>query len=314
MKSLHEVELFLGSIHSAEPTEEMFWSCQSVLRDWKREAVAQGAQDRAKHIWCLEQTLEAHIEFQTAFRELKGENFYSSWCRLERVEIMLHSLSRHFQWGWCAYHLDFLEHYTGQWQSLFPYRIFSSSEFIYEIIRCSICKGRITPRNPCGHRVGEIYDGEMCCRIIEKCKLIGVSLVENPANKYGVAFLKEPESEEACDHYDYSVVEYVATALESPYDNWSYLKTKKPFPRGVFDYVGSNDHCPCQSGRLFTECCADSEQVIVPHIEFLFPRPPPPSVPRLKLPGRSFGQHGPERHRRPLPPQADRAEPSGWRV
>jgi hypothetical protein len=279
--------MFLSRLHREEPSKDDIASCRSLLVEMKREAVEKGDQNGAKHIWCLEQVLEAHLQYQAAFQELKSGKFYEAWCTLERIEITLLSLSRHLQSGWHQYQMDFLEEYVEQWQSLFPYKIFMSPEFVKEVVKCSICSRRVTPRNPCGHRVGEIYDGEMCCRIVEQAQLLNMAMVENPVQKYSVPFMTDPATGKSYDHYDYSTVNYAVRALHSPYDRWSYVRTQIRHPHERFGQVGRNKPCPCGSGKKYKKCCLNESGILAPHIEFKFQRPPPLDLPRLEYVGDS---------------------------
>jgi hypothetical protein len=65
--------------------------------------------------------------------------------------------------------------------------------------KCSVCDKDVSIRNPCGHFVGEIYNGEMCFRIVTEVKVLGMSLVENPGNKFYVMFIQDEKTGKQTD-------------------------------------------------------------------------------------------------------------------
>jgi hypothetical protein len=179
------------------------------------------------------------------------------------------------------YGLDFLEEYVVKWQGLFPYKIFASTELIKELICCSVCGERIGPRVNCGHEAGEIYDGEMCCRVVEKVDLVAIAMVENPANKFAVAFMSDPITKERRDHYNYAIVSFAVKALASPYSRWDYTRMERRQPHSRYPEVGRNGKCPCGSGKKYKQCCLKESGVLAPHIEFRFAEPPNKNIPSL---------------------------------
>ncbi len=155
-------------------------------------------------------------------------------------------------------------------QSLYPYRLFISPEILELEKCCSICKKPISIRNPCGHRVGEIYDGEYCHRDVTQCKFLSISMVDDPVQKYSVPFLVDPNTGEKNDHYNYSVVEYLVKRWPSPFHDWRVEWTTALHPKEKFGQLGSNDKCPCESGNKYKDCCLERKGILRPHCEFIF--------------------------------------------
>ena len=161
-----------------------------ALSLFKAAAVRSKDQELAKLLWCYEQILIIQDQYIEAFNMLKNHDFYKAWCRLERVEIGVQSLNRHFLGRADRFHIPLIQKLTDQWQSLYPYRLFVSPAFLKKKVVCSICKKNVLLRHPCGHEVGEIYDGEMCYRIVTEAEVIEISLVPDPVQKYSVCFFK----------------------------------------------------------------------------------------------------------------------------
>jgi hypothetical protein len=268
-----EISCYLGAVESrsAEPSAEAIKVAIAAL---KRDAVARGDQTAAKRAWCLEQALSAQDNYLRAFDGLESGHFYGAWCDLEKVEIDLGFLERHDTVSWPRFRLDFIRTYTAKWQSLFPYKLFISPELLEEK-ECSVCHQPFRPRTPCGHHVGEIYEGEMCCLIVTKLEVLGVAFVEKPVQKYSVLFLNDKDDGKSRDHYNYAVVQYAANALRKPFDQWDIERTYRRQPHSRFPTIGRNDLCPCESGKKYDECCLPESGVLRPHLEFTFYTLPP---------------------------------------
>jgi hypothetical protein len=276
--TMEGVRAYLQSVDGrpAEPSPEMV---QEALVRLKSAAVSRGDQAEAKTVWCLEQALQAQNLYLQAFAEMKKEHFYEAWCMLEQAELALLFLERHDTASWPLFRLDFIREHVGKWQRLFPYKIFISPELVEHEKLCSICRQPVRPRSPCGHRVGEIYNGEMCTRVVTRVEPIAMSLVDKPVQKYSVPFLSDSKSGERRDQYNYGIVRYAISALRSPFDTWDAVWTKKRQPHSRFRHIGRNDPCPCESGRKYKKCCLPEPGVLRPHLAFVFGTPPPAGIP-----------------------------------
>jgi len=183
-----EIQYKLKNIHSLPfPLDEF----QQQLQSLKIQFLAKNEQDNAKKIWIYQTIIEVHTVYREVFTQLKNKEYYSGWRNLEKIEIILGSLKKHFQYNKEQYFLWYIEKAVKNLQVIFPYRLFASTEILKKKKKCSVCEKELFIRNPCGHIVGEIYNGEMCYRIVTESEVLGISLVENPGNKYAVMFLKD---------------------------------------------------------------------------------------------------------------------------
>ena len=240
------------------------------LAQHKAQFVANNDQLGAKEVWCLEQTLIVQEKYIGAFRKLKKKEFYGAWCELEKVEVGLQFLKRHLGTRLSDYWLDFILAKTHQLQSLFPYKIFFSPEFVYESRECMICNQIVSLRRPCGHRIGEIYDGKMCSHLITAVGFKGLSLVTKPHQKYSVAFMGEAKDKKSrmSDDYDYDLVKKSVEALPTPFCDWWIRKTKRHVPHSNFR-KGRGAQCPCGSGENYARCCLHKPDVLLGHWMFV---------------------------------------------
>ncbi|MFH1374043.1 MAG: SEC-C metal-binding domain-containing protein [bacterium] len=239
------------------------------LKAVKSEYVHRDDQSGAKRAWCLEQVVLVHKHYIEAYRSLLDRQFYGSWCAFEKSEIRYGFVTDHLERQIDnPYLLDSTLAMIHKFQSLFPYKLFFSPEMLYLNTACTICGAERSIRNPCGHEIGEIYDGEMCGRRITEFRAVGVSVVTEPHQKYSVAFPSSPEDKERRDPYNYAQLEYLVARLQDPYDEWDVRLTTKSHSINKFKSLGRNDQCPCGSGIKFKKCCLPKGSIELPHYEF----------------------------------------------
>jgi hypothetical protein len=255
-------------------------SIKSELEELKAASVTAGNQELAKQVWCYETAVEALSHYINAFREMQAEKFYEGWCLLERAELSCMWLHQHFTSKSDEFKTNFIATQVEKFQALFPYKLFISPELIEHEKRCSICQNIISIRNPCGHKVGEIYNGEMCHRIITKAEVVAIAIVEKPVQKYSIMFFVDQETGETRDQHDYSIVKFLTNRLTSPFHGWSCEWTTVRHPHERFSHMGRNDKCPCESGKRYKHCCLPNKAgVLRPHCEITFEVPPPRGIP-----------------------------------
>lgn len=257
----------------------------NILEEIRVASLVEGDQTRAKLTWFYKTALKIQSGYLTAFAALKSELYYDAWCILEDVELSIASLDMHFGSMRGYYDIELVGRYVEQYQSLFPYRLFLSPAFVANKKSCSICGIKTSIRNPCGHIPGEIYDGMMCCRVVEEADLLEISFVENPVNKYAVAFMVDPLTNDTVDHYNYALVRYVISGLRKPFDDWTPTWTTRRQPHSRFKNRGRNSKCPCGSDKKYKACCLGEDGVLQPHLEIYFSVPPPVGLPKFSYVG-----------------------------
>lgn len=243
------------------------------LQNLKELAVKEDAQEQAKEFWICQTIIGVHKLYSHAFNLLKDKQYYEAWCQLERTEKTMSSLKRHFSFQENKYFLNFIEKSVRNLQVIFPYRLFASMEIVKTSILCSVCDKKISIRNSCGHIVGEIYEGEMCYRIVDKCEVLGIALVDDPGNKYSVMFIKDSSTGEQVDHYSYDIIDYLFDNLGSPYEFWDLRVLQKEIKQEDFKDMNENDNCNCNSGLKLKDCCQTKIGEKYPHYEFSVKNP-----------------------------------------
>lgn len=269
---IRALKILLQRIDTFYKDNEKLKSIEANILENKEIAVSENNQILAKEYWCIQQIFTANKFYINAFNLMKADKFYKSWCDLEKAELKIYFLSKHYDVTSNEYKIAFIKNHITKFQSLFPYKVFFSTELLEKKIQCSICDSIITPRRKCEHVQGEIYNGEMCSRHITDGEFLGLAIVENPVHKYAVAFSANDDNK---DTYDYSLLKYLIKRLQSPFNNWDVEMTKRRHPHTNFKYIGRNDKCPCGSGKKYKKCCLKKSGVLMPHAEFIFTDPIP---------------------------------------
>ena len=277
-----------------------FW--QRLSRT-KENCVSENNQLGAKAAWCLE--IIGHIQdnFISAFIHIREKSFQEAWKLLEHCESAIRSLDQHFVENQSQFGIEHVRIHTWQLQELYHLKWGVSPAILFEEVHCSVCQSKRMLRSSCGHEVGEIYDGEMCHDVITKAKLLHISIVDSPAQRYSVIW---PTGESLVQ---FELLKYLADELLSPWDAWTYHKEIRKRHHPTFDNVARNDLCPCGSDMKYECCCFDKDKVPdFPHFQFSFESNTRGQVPNLRIVAR---QH----HSKPntwthLPSVRHR---SGWR-
>lgn len=268
---LNSFEELCRAVKVRRPSDSFTKSRNKALKKAIEFYVKIDDEEKANKLWVLQTIFEVQNQYLSAFSLIKKKKYYQAWCALEHGEVSLHYLLCHYAHDKDdEYYIGFISNKIESWQSLYPYKVFLSPEILEKKIQCNICKSVISPFTYCEHKVGHLYQGKLCLREVSDLEFLGISLVENPVQKYSVPFLKDEESGKESDHYDYSTVGYVAERLNSPFEDWQPRWTKKMFGRNEFNNLSKEDMCPCNSKKPFGECCYDKQSILLPHLEVEF--------------------------------------------
>ena len=153
-----------------------------------------------------------------------------------------------------------------QYEKLYPYRFFASSEYVISKSHCSIC-GKSMQSLECPHRKGQLYWGDFAVEVIDKIEEIqAVCLVSHPEDKRCIIELSEnkdlPEQEK------FKKLDEFLKLKVSPLQYFD-IDTRMERRRNLhIKKVNRNDSCPCGSGKKFKKCCInklyyDHERIII---------------------------------------------------
>lgn len=274
-----ELDLYRGVLLEwPTRTEPAGLAVSSSLESVKADAVASGNQPLASAVWCLQRIADAQDHYLAAFELCKRRAFYGGWCELEKAEVRLTWLLRHFVDSEDKFGIRVLCDRIPKIQRLFPYRLFLSPGLLIKKAKCSICEEVISPRKSCGHRRFGLYNGEMCGRVIVECEALEVSIVERPVQKYSVAF------PQGLGSYNYGLVDYLMKGIDSPWSDWEVKVEKRRRAKPDYDPrryggFGRNHPCACGSGKKFKKCCLYNMDEEYEHFQFFFKDGPPAGLP-----------------------------------
>ena len=246
-----------------------FDKLHSKILSSKQVFVSKNLQNEAKKLWIYEQIITIHKEYNLCFKLLKEKSYYSAWCKLETIEIYFSNLQRHFSYNETKYKLFHIEKSVKNLQTVYPYRLFTSHEIVEKETKCSVCDKKTLIRNNCGHKVGEIYNGKMCHKIVTDFEVLGFAIVENPVDKYTVLFSTDPNTNKKKDQYNYAALDYFISVVSNPYEPWDLIVHDKYLPHENFKNHRADDYCPCNSSKKYGECCLEEKGIKYLHYEYI---------------------------------------------
>lgn len=219
---------------------------------------------KANELWRIEKRISIFMKYAEMFRYLNDGFYYKAWCVAEDIEISIKNLILNFPEDKPII-IPLLTRII-KLQQLFPYRAFASTEIVVKEYTCSICGTKSTPRNRCNHQVRRVYNGEMCCHIVSKFDLLGISIVTNPEHKYAVLFPSSKNGGQS-DNYDYSAIKGLLSVWHNPFQFWDYSVSISYIPKT--QNYNPDSLCPCYSGKEYKDCCMDKPGIRHIHITIL---------------------------------------------
>lgn len=198
------------------------------------------------------------------------KDYFKLFCNLLRYFDMLEKRQYKDSWGKlqdCLDAIKYIGHFTEiddrlelnnlydllvQYEELYPYKIFASSEYVISKSHCSIC-GKSMQSLDCPHIKGELYWGEPAIECIDQIDYFqAVCIVSHPEDKRCVMELSDDTRSEKekflmLDQY---------LELKQPYLQKVTIKEiKEQRIREDIEIVGRKQPCPCGSGKRFKHCC-----------------------------------------------------------
>lgn len=198
------------------------------------------------------------------------KDYFKLFCNLLRYIDMLEKRQYKDSWGKlqdCLDAIKYIGHFTEiddrlelnnlydllvQYEELYPYKIFASSEYVISKSHCSIC-GKSMQSLDCPHIKGELYWGEPAIECIDQIDYFqAVCIVSHPEDKRCVIELSDDTRSEKekflmLDQY---------LELKQPYLQKVTIKEiKEQRIREDIEIVGRKQPCPCGSGKRFKHCC-----------------------------------------------------------
>ena len=192
-------------------------------KNWRRHYQLSNNEQYANYAWLALQIIDIHYLYRGIYIKLDTKNtnikkYYDAWCDAEQIELIANNIKRNFPTFLNT--IALIINQVHIIQSLFPYKLFTSTEILIKEERCSICGETRNIFKPCGHKKGYVYNGKLCYNTITECDMVGLSLVTNPVRKYAVVFQQDETGNEI--EYSYNYIDALMYYWQKPYQFWNY--------------------------------------------------------------------------------------------
>lgn len=234
-----------------------------LLFDEIKEIAVQTKDERlANAQYVFEKYFLLFCELKKYFNKLKSKDYKDSWNKLQDCFDIIKYVGK-FTDEENRFELSSLYDLLLEYEALYPYNLFASSEYVIEEATCSIC-GKSVLGLECPHIKGELYWGEPAIHNIEKIKVVqGVALVTHPEDKRCVMEVKD---ENITDREKFKKLDDFIE-LKLPFLQMFSIDSKIERRMDTkYKNIGRNDICPCNSGKKFKKCCIS--KLYYPHITY----------------------------------------------
>lgn len=220
-----------------------------LFDDLKRIALQKHDEQLANSQWVFKCYFHFFANLSSYISLLQEQKYADSWIKLQDCIDNATTVSR-----FCSqqsYDINYLTNLLYEYEKLYPYTHFLSSEYVYKKSECSIC-GKSTLDLDCSHLFGELYWGECAHEIISEIEIIqAIAVVENPKDKRCVLNLQNNISElERFKALNYIFPQTDCHLLDFRVKKEIMKKRNKEIPK-----LGRNEICFCGSEKKFKECC-----------------------------------------------------------
>lgn len=233
-----------------DPDKE-YGECKSLFEEIKQHAITSGDEQlaNAQAVFRCYFCLFCHLS--KFFGMLEKQEFKSSWNVLQDCLDDIKFVGKFLDIE-ARMELPELQELLEEYESLYPYKVFISSEYIISKSHCSIC-GKSMQSLACPHIKGNLYNGDIAVEIIDDIKEFQAAcLVSHPEDKRCIIELSddkrsEKEKFEKLDQF---------LALGLPRLQLFSIKTvMETRERKDIIKVNRNAPCSCGSGLKFKKCC-----------------------------------------------------------
>lgn len=182
------------------------------------------------------------------FGLLKNKEYKSSWNKLQDCIDDAQYIGRFAEDRLdIPLLLDLFRNYEG----LYPYNVFASSEYIITQSHCSIC-GKSMQSLECSHIKGNLYWGKPAVETIDEIKEFqAVCLVSHPEDKRCIIELSDDDRDEV---EKFKKLDQFLDLNISFLQNFTVKSVIETRMRDI-EKVERNAPCPCGSGLKFKKCC-----------------------------------------------------------
>lgn len=234
----------------SEPNRE-FQESEPLFKCIKHYAIENNIEELANAQYVASLYMKLLCQLSSYYKSLMEKEYRESW------NILQDCLDLAFWIGQYTiienrYEIPQIVDLLTGYESLYPYKVFASTEMIITKSECSIC-GKPFQSLDCQHIKGNLYRGEVAIENVTEIKEFqAVAMVSHPLDKRCVMELsddtrtKEEKFQLLNEFLEQQIPAFQLFSIE-------IHKTRQQRPD--IKIVERNDKCPCGSGKKFKNCC-----------------------------------------------------------
>lgn len=233
-----------------EPYRELN-EIEPLLKSVKSFAFENNIEELANAQYVTRLYVKLFCQLSSYFQTIRSEKYKESWfilqdCLDSAYWIGQHTIIEH------RYEVPQIVDLLHNYESLYPYKVFASTEMVISKSECSIC-GKSMNSLDCTHLKGHLYWGEPALeKIIDVKEFQAVALVSHPLDK---RCIMEFSDDDRTEEEKFQMLHEFLKQEVYPYQMFSVENQVSYRQRTDIQIVGRNNSCPCGSGKKFKNCC-----------------------------------------------------------
>ncbi len=231
-----------------------FKRCEHLFKDVREIAIKNGDEKLANSQKVYEFYFRFFATFARYHQSLLEKQYKASWDFLQDCFDLANAVGKYVMIDERR-EIPSIVAILSQYEKLYPYNVFCSSEYVVSKSHCSIC-GKSMQSLDCAHRKGELYWGEVAAEVIDEIKeMQAVCLVSHPEDKRCIVETEAQSNMPVKERFKilYDFLELKVNPLRF-FD--IYIKTESRRNLQI-QKMNRNDICLCGSGKKFKKCCMD---------------------------------------------------------
>lgn len=246
-----------------ENVSEYYDSCEKLFAQIKELAIQMNDEQLANAQFVFRNYFRVFCDLLQYFGMLKKGHYKSSWNKLQDCLDNIKYIGR-FTLTENRLDLNDLYDLLIQYEGLYPYSVFGSSEYVISKSHCSIC-GKSMQSLDCPHIKGNIYWGEPAIECIDKIDVIqALCIVSHPEDKRCIL---EVADDDRTEQEKFIMLHQYVELHQPVLQQFSIEGFKERRIREDMQIVGRKQPCPCGSGKRFKHCCG--KDMYYEHIRYV---------------------------------------------
>ena len=248
---------------SFENPKEYFNTCEPLFVQLKELAVKINDEKLANAQFVFRNYFLLFCDMLQYFELLKRIDYKNSWVKLQDCLDNIKHIGRFVE---RENRIDLNDIYDllTQYESLYPYSIFCSGEYVISQSHCSIC-GKSMQSLDCPHIKGNLYWGELAIEYIDKIDVVqAISIVSNPKDKRCIL---ELTADNRTEEEKFLMLHQFLQLNIPNLHQFSIEGFKEQRIREEMKNIGRKQPCPCGSGKRFKHCCG--KDMYYDHIRYV---------------------------------------------